>query len=138
MLVSELARHSLYRAKLSLVDALHRMFDFSGRTSRSSYWIAAIIFGLGSIVSLACSFWALNWNLGAHEATVRYVFKGLCYFFLFINASLYVRRNHDLGDSIWDVFSPFNRRNDMPFSGKNFFELGEPNENKYGPPHSLW
>lgn len=134
---SGFVRYSLYIIKLSLVDALHRMFDFSGRTSRRSYWIAAIIFGLCSIISLACSIWALNWNLGTHETIIRQVFKGLCYFFLFIHASLFVRRNHDLGDSIWDVFNPFNRQNYMPFGGKNFFELGEPNANKYGPPHTL-
>jgi hypothetical protein len=123
--------------KLSLVDALLRMFDFSGRTSRRSYWIAAIIFGLCSIISLACSIWALNWNLGTHEITARHIFKGLCYFFLFIQASLFVRRNHDLGDSIWDMLNPFNFQNYMFLGGKNVFDLGEPDTNKFGPPHSL-
>ena len=131
-----LVRHCLKVTKLSLVDALYRMFDFSGRTSRRSYWIAAIIFGLCSIISLACSIWALNWDLGTHETTARHVFKGLCYFFLYIQASLFVRRNHDLGYSIWDVFNPFNLQNHS-FGAKNFLELGEPNTNKYGPPHSL-
>lgn len=129
--------HYLKVTKLSLVDALLRMFDFSGRTSRRSYWIAAILFGLCSIFSLACSIWALNWNLGTHETTARHIFKGLCYFFLFIQASLFVRRNHDLGDSIWDVFNPFNFQNHMFLGGKNVFDLGEPDINKFGPPHSL-
>lgn len=132
-----IVRHCLRVIKLSLLDALYRMFDFSGRTSRRSYWIAAIIFGFCSIISLSCSIWALNWNLGAHEVNARRLFKGLCYFLLFIQASLFVRRNHDLGDSIWDVFNPFNRQNYMLLGSKNFFELGEPNTNKYGPPHTL-
>jgi len=128
---------SLYVTKRSLTDALYRMFDFSGRTSRRAYLIAAITYGLCIVIFLACSIWTLNWNLGAYENTVQDVFKGLYCFFLFIQGSLFVRRNHDLGDSIWDVFNPFNRSNNIPFMGKTVFDPGELTANKFGPPHIL-
>lgn len=130
--------NSLRLAKLSIVDAFLRMFDFTGRTSRAPYWIATIIFGLCSVFSMACSIWSLGWNLGDFQYIVRHLFKVACYLFLFLLASLFVRRNHDLGESIRDIFNPFNIRNNTPFLGTTVWDLGDPEANEYGPPHTLW
>lgn len=132
-----IVRYSLKAIRLSLIDAIRRVFDFSGRTSRAPYWIASIIFGLCAVFSFATSIWAMGWNLGDYKTTVKYVFRVICYFSLFILISLFVRRNHDLGDSLLDVLNPFSSQNNK-LIGKTMFDEGQPSTNKFGPPHSLW
>jgi len=122
---------------LCVFDAFYRMFDFSGRTSRTPYLIATSIFGLCAAFLLALSIWSKNWELGDFQSAIRPTFKSSCYFFLFLLTSLFVRRNHDFGASIWDIFNPFNIRNHS-LVGDTVFDLGDPKPNKYGQPHSLW
>jgi hypothetical protein len=126
---------SLKAIRLSLTDALVRIFDVSGRTSRAPYWIATILYGLGAVFSLALATWSLSWSLGLDKNSVQNIFYILTGFFVFILLTLFVRRNHDLGDSVWSVFNPFKGHGLL---GKTMFDAGEPNENRFGFPHKLW
>lgn len=132
-----LFKRCLIMIRVSLFDAFYRMFDFSGRTSRAPYWIASTIFGLCAVFSLACEIWSTSWQLGEFETLVTYAFKVCRYVSISLLFSLFVRRNHDLGDSILDVFNPFNRQNNLIF-GNTVWDAGQPKDNKFGPPHSLW
>ena len=128
----------LLKIKLSLIDAVGRAFDFSGRTSRAPYLIASAIIGLCAVLLQACEIWLLSWKLGELEPVTGLMFKGMIFFCLFLLASLFVRRNHDMGESALAFLNPFDRRNNSFFAENMVWDAGDPEENRFGPPHSLW
>lgn len=109
------------------------MFDFSGRTARAPFWIAFILFFIALQFSLASEIWAVDWDLGQYKAEIIFGFKALSYLFIFLLASLFVRRLHDVGMSLWDALNPFAFKHYFT----TFWDAGEAGHNRFGPPHVL-
>ena len=121
----------------SVKDPIVRFVDFSGRTARTPFLIAFILFGATAITCHAFEIWAIDWSLTEDQDTVIFGFKALRYVLLFLMCSLFVRRVHDLGFSIWAFLNPFDFKRDAHFPLLTIWDLGNPNTNQYGPPHEL-
>jgi uncharacterized membrane protein YhaH (DUF805 family) len=115
----------------SIWDAVIRIFDFSGRTARAPFWIAFIFFGVAAQFSVATEIWAADW--GASEYQGQILSKGLIVFFFCLIVSLYVRRLHDLGMTVWDAINPFT----FKFFLVTVWDRGDAESNKFGPPHVI-
>lgn len=120
---------------LAWKDAVWRIFDFKGRTSRAAFIAAAapivlIWFSLTFIAS-----YRLFYNEVAFEAFG----VGFAIVFGLIFFSLVIRRRHDSGTKASSMLNPLHLLN--PFSSilsaMKLLAQGDAGDNQFGPPHVL-
>ena len=121
----------------SLKDAIIRIFNFGGRTSRGTFWTAFLVFALAAVFALACEIWALEWGLGSLTKHVVSMFLFVRYISLWILVPLIVRRLHDVDQSILSALNPFSMRRHPLGMFAYLFETGNSSLNKFGAPHDL-
>lgn len=88
----------------SYIDGLKRTFDFSGRTSRSGYWIYAGINALVMILIMIA-----EWQIKGGTVEVINTLQFANYYSLLTliaSLSIAVRRMHDIGKSGWWLLVP--------------------------------
>lgn len=121
----------------SIADAFKRIFDYTGRTSRASFWTSFLIFGLSAIIAQACEIWAHGWNLGESRKATIVTFKVVKVFSIYMLLPLFVRRLHDRGLSVVSAFNPFNMKTNTFGIMSYLVEAGDTEDNKYGPPDTI-
>ncbi len=113
------------------LDAMLRYFEFSGRSSRTQYWVFWLVALLLSLLGIAADYYLFGIIPSRETAGPLGAFMGIIHVFPGITVT--VRRLHDSGRSGWWYFLPL-----IPLIGSIIHLVmmcrsGDPADNEYGP-----